>query len=67
MIYKKGFVASLVVAVSMICLAATAQDDSFKLVIMQDKKGAAQKYAPLADYLKTDSNKCYAYNNKDRL
>jgi ABC-type phosphate/phosphonate transport system substrate-binding protein len=44
---------SLVAAVTLIGLAATAQADSFKLVIMQDEKGAAQKYAPLADYLKT--------------
>jgi len=33
--------------------AIAAQADSFKLIIMQDEKGAAQKYASLADYLKT--------------
>lgn len=42
-----------VTALTLIGLATTAQADSFKLIIMQDEKGAAQKYTPLADYLKT--------------
>lgn len=50
---KKGFLVSLIVAVMLIGQAGIAQASTFKLVIMQDDKGAAQKYAPLADYLKT--------------
>lgn len=44
---------SIVIAVILNAFAVTAQAEQFKLVIMQDEKGAAQKYAPLADYLKT--------------
>lgn len=44
---------SIFVAVILNSFAALAQADQFKLVIMQDEKGAAQKYAPLASYLKT--------------
>lgn len=46
-------IASLVVAVILNGFAVIAQAEQFKLVIMQDDKGAAQKYAPLATYLKT--------------
>ncbi len=45
--------ASLVVATLLNGFAVIAQAEQFKLVIMQDEKGAAQKYAPLASYLKT--------------
>ncbi len=44
---------SIVVALVLNGFSAAAIADQFKLVIMQDEKGAAQKYAPLADYLKT--------------
>ncbi len=44
---------SIVVALVLNGFAVSAQAEQFKLVIMQDEKGAAQKYAPLADYLKT--------------
>lgn len=53
MMNKKGLFASFVAIVTLMGLVAPAQADPFKLVIMQDEKGAAQKYAPLADYLKT--------------
>jgi ABC-type phosphate/phosphonate transport system substrate-binding protein len=43
----------LVAAVTLLGFAAAAQADTFKLVIMQNEKGEAQKFAPLADYLKT--------------
>lgn len=49
----KGFIVSSVAAVILSGLSVLAQADQFKLAIMQDEKGAAQKYAPLADYLKT--------------
>lgn len=44
---------SIVVAVILNGFSITVQAEQFKLVIMQDEKGAAQKYAPLANYLKT--------------
>lgn len=44
---------SIIAALTMLGLAVAAQADSFKLVITQDEKDTAQKYTPLADYLKT--------------
>ncbi|MBI3773825.1 MAG: PhnD/SsuA/transferrin family substrate-binding protein [Gammaproteobacteria bacterium] len=49
----KKLIISSVAAMILSGSAVIAQADQFKLVIMQDDKGAAQKYAPLADYLKT--------------
>lgn len=50
---NKGRLLALVTAVALLGLAATSHAAGFKLVIMQDEKGASQKYTPLADYLKT--------------
>lgn len=50
---KNGLLTIFVAAALVIGLAANANADQFKLVIMQDEKGAAQKYAPFADYLKS--------------
>ena len=43
----------LIAAAALVGAATIAQAATFKMVIMQDEKGAAQKYAPLADYLKS--------------
>jgi len=44
---------NLIATMALLGAATIAQAESFKMVIMQDEKGAAQKYAPLATYLKT--------------
>ena len=50
---KKGILFKLVASAVLLGAAAMAQAETFRLVIMQDEKGAAQKYRPLADYLKS--------------
>lgn len=50
---KNGWFIRLIAVMALMGAATISQAETFKLVIMQDEKGAAQKYAPLADYLKS--------------
>lgn len=50
---KMKILAGLITAVTMNSFATTALADPFKLIIMQDEKGVAQKYTPLVAYLKS--------------
>ena len=50
---KKGLALNLIATMALLGAATIAQAESFKMVIMQDEKGAAKKYAQLATNLKT--------------
>jgi ABC-type phosphate/phosphonate transport system substrate-binding protein len=50
---KKGKMCLLFVLALFLCLPAVSNAEQFKITVMQDQAGAAQKFKPVADYLAT--------------